>query len=221
MKHCKPWIVVLLALSALWFTTPAESRIKIKKDKDKPTDTTPRSRKPKKVQLPFIIYSEKTNRGPYIPSGWMGDYGDLKINDNYQEKPYSGTSCFQIQYTAERKNNAGWAGIYWQHPHNNWGNKSGGFNLSDAQKLVFWARGEDGGETIAEFKVGGIIGQDQPGDSDSISIGPIYLEKEWKKYEIDLKGRDLSLIIGAFAFSASADDNPEGFNIYLDDIHFE
>jgi len=39
------------------------------------------------------------------------------------------------------------------------------------KKLSFWARGDKGGEKIAEFKVGGITGEH--GDSDSASIGPV------------------------------------------------
>jgi len=52
-------------------------------------------------------------------------------------------------------------------------------------------------------------------------MGPVTLGKEWKKYTIDLAGKNLSNIIGGFAWSASRDDNPDGFVIYLDDIRFE
>ena len=114
---------------------------------------------------------------------------------------------------------AGWAGIYWQQPANNWGEKKGGYNLTGASKLTFWARGANGGEKIAEFKVGGITGEFP--DSDSASIGPIELNKEWQKYTIDLKDRDMSHIIGGFCWAASKDDNPNGFVMYLDDIIYE
>ena len=43
--------------------------------------------------------------------------------------PFSGKSCFQIKYTAERKQGAGWAGIYWQTPANNWGTTKSAFDL--------------------------------------------------------------------------------------------
>ena len=47
------------------------------------------------------------------------------------------------------------------------------------------------------------------------------LTNQWKQYTIDLKGKDLSNIIGGFAWAGSKDDNPDGFTIYLDDIRFE
>ena len=173
------------------------------------------------IPLPFYVYSEKSAASPYVPSGWMGDYGDLKINDTYKENPYDGLTCIQVIYSALKTNGAGWAGIYWQHPANNWGSRQGGFNLKGAKKFVFWARGAQGGEVIAEFKIGGINSQDFPGDSDSASIGPITLTPLWQQYEIDLAGKDLSHIIGGFAFAASSDSNAQGFTIYLDNLCFE
>ena len=156
----------------------------------------------------------------FIPSGWMGDHGDIKINPNCRENIHSRNSCIRIEYTAKGKQGNAWAGIYWQNPENNWGmRKGGGFDLSTSTKLTLWARGENGGEVIREFKMGGISGA-YP-DSDSASIGPVTLTKEWKQYIIDLTGMDLSYIIGGFCWVASAMDNPEGMVFYLDDIIYE
>jgi hypothetical protein len=155
----------------------------------------------------------------YIPSGWMGDYGDLKVNPGCVQGPHSGKSCTQITYSAKMANGAGWAGMFWQHPANNWGDKQGGFNLTGAKRVTFWARGAKGGEKIAEFRVGGITGE-YP-DTDSASSGPMELTNQWKQYSIDLNGKDLSTLIGGFAWAASKDDNPDGFTIYLDDIAYE
>ena len=149
----------------------------------------------------------------------MGDYGDIQIDDGCTIMPYNGKTCFKIKYTAQGSQGAGWMGIYWQNPANNWGTQMGGYDLSGYKKLTFWARGEKGGEIIAEFKVGGIGGN--YADSDSTSIGQISLTKDWKQYEISLKGLDLSYISGGFMLSASSKDNPEGFTIYLDDIKYE
>lgn len=168
----------------------------------------------------FPVYVENASKdNHFAPSGWMGDYGDLKINQNCTESPRSGSSCIKITYSAKMTQGAGWAGIYWQQPANNWGEKKGGYDLTGATKLTFWARGANGGEKIAEFKMGGIA--KEYSDSDSQVIGPIELTKEWQKYTIDLKDKDLSHIIGGFCYSASKDDNPNGFIIYLDDIIYE
>ncbi|MDD5504425.1 MAG: hypothetical protein PHV77_03820 [Candidatus Omnitrophica bacterium] len=168
----------------------------------------------------FNIYTDKSSPGNhYIPSGWMGDFGDIKLNDRWMENSHSGTTCIRIEYVPRRSQGAGWMGIYWQNPANNWGSKKSGFDLTGAKQLSFYARGEKGGEIISEFKIGGISGEFS--DSDSAGIGPAMLTQDWKKYEIDLKGKDLSHIIGGFCFSANSDDNPDGFIIYLDEIKYE
>jgi hypothetical protein len=146
----------------------------------------------------------------------MGDYGDMKLNDGWTENVKSGKSCIKITYTAEAKQGAGWVGMFWQNPANNWGARDGGFDLTGAEKLTFWARGEEGGEVLTEVKVGGITGE--YGDSDSMGIGPIVLTKDWKQYTIDLTDVDLSYISGGFCWSASKMDNQDGFVIYFDDI---
>lgn len=173
-------------------------------------------------KFPFYVFTEKGSKlNHFSPSGWMGDYGDLKISDAYRVNPKAGETCIQISYSAMKRNGAGWAGVYWQEPANNWGNSKGGFDLTGAKKLRFWARGEKGGETIAEFKMGGIAEQSQPGDSTAASIGPITLTKEWQEYTIDLSDKDLSYIIGGFAWAASSEANPSGFVIYVDEIVYE
>ncbi|RKY34931.1 MAG: hypothetical protein DRP78_05960, partial [Candidatus Omnitrophota bacterium] len=74
----------------------------------------------------------------------MGDYGDIKYSEACKDNPYSGKTCIKITYTAEAKQGANWSGIYWQWPPNNWGEKRGGYDLTGAAKLSFWARGEKG-----------------------------------------------------------------------------
>lgn len=168
----------------------------------------------------FFVYADGAYfKNHYIPSGWMGDVGDLAFSDNYTTNPQSRRSCIRITYSALRKQGAGWAGVYWQDPANNWGNAKGGFDLTGAKKVTFWARGENGGEVVTEFKVGGITGEFS--DSASVSIGPVVLTKEWKEYTIDVSKEDLSLIIGGFVFVMSAMENPQGAIFYLDEIAYE
>ena len=168
----------------------------------------------------FNVYSDKvTKDNHYTPSGWMGDYGDIKVEAGCKENPHSGATCIKITYSAEQKQGAGWAGVYWQNPANNWGTQPGGYDLKGAKKLVFWARGEKGGEKIAEFKIGGITGE--YADSDTANITDVKLTPEWKEYTIDLTGKDLSYISGGFCWVANAASNPNGFTFYLDDIYYE
>ncbi|MBN2119883.1 MAG: hypothetical protein JW734_02350 [Candidatus Omnitrophica bacterium] len=173
-----------------------------------------------KIGFPFYVYADGSSLdNHYIPSGYMGDFGDVRINVNYKGSAYSGSSCMKVVYTAEGTQGARWSGIYWQNPVNNWGSRDGGFDLSGATKLTFWAKGENGGERIEEFKMGGIMGEYS--DSDSAGIGPVVLTKDWKQYTIDLRGKDLSYVIGGFCWTTNADVNPEGATFYLDEIKYE
>lgn len=168
----------------------------------------------------FYVYSDKgAKSNHFAPSGWMGDYGDLKLNDADTTNPADGKSAIKWTYVAKGAQGANWAGAYWQQPPNNWGDKPGGYDLTGFKRLTFWARGEKGGEKIAEFKTGGITGEH--GDSDSESIGPIELTNTWKRYTINLADKNLSHWVGGFCWAASHDDNPDGFTIYLDEIRFE
>ncbi len=168
----------------------------------------------------FKVYTDgKSPDNHYVPSGWMGDYGDITIDDKYMDNPHAGTTCFKIVYNGKATQGARWAGIYWQNPPNNWGTRPGGYDLTGAKKLTFWARGEKGGERIEEFKIGGITGE--YADSDVAGIGPVVLTKDWQQFTIDLEGKDLSSISGGFCWATNLDVNPEGCTFYLDDIKYE
>jgi hypothetical protein len=170
--------------------------------------------------LPFYVFkSFHSPENHYVPSGWMGDYRDLKFNDYFKPKGKNMHPHIQIVYSAQGTQGANWAGIYWQHPPNNWGNREGGYNLNGAKHLLFTARGEKGDEVIAEFKVGGIEGNYR--DSGAAAIGPLSLTKDWKEYSIDLDGQELSSIAGGFCVTMNRDGNPKGATIYLDNIRFE
>jgi hypothetical protein len=170
----------------------------------------------------FVIYQDKTSRNHYTPSGYMPTGECIKMDDNWKQDCHEGKSCIKVNYdVACSVKSRHWAGVYWLNPPDNWGDRKGGFNLTGATKLVFWAKGEKGGEQIAEFKVGGIGSSRDYPDSDSAFIGPVILTNQWKEYFIDLRNRDLSYISGGFAWSANVDDNPSSCVFFLDDIHFE
>jgi hypothetical protein len=152
----------------------------------------------------------------------MGDAVDaaakhVQSNNAFTQGCHSAPSCIQVTYTGGPQ---GWAGVYWQFPDNNWGD-SPGRNLSGASRLVFWAKGQKGGERV-EFKVGGINDPKKPShDSLETSLGYVTLTNKWQQYVIDLKGQNLENVIGAFAWTARISDNPSGLVFYLDDISYE
>lgn len=166
----------------------------------------------------FYIYTDDNSRdNHYVPSGWMGDTQDIKFTGSYQENPMSGTTCLRVTYLARGQKQ--WAGIYWQRPANNWGERKGGYDLSGASELTFWLRGEKGGEKISEFKAGGITGKYS--DSDIGWHGPVKLTRVWERYSIPLKGKDLRYINGGFCFIMLASDNPQGCTFFIDEIRYE
>ena len=170
---------------------------------------------------PFYIYSDKGSpENHYVPSGFMPNGKCLSLNEAWSENCHSGESCIRVEYDVmcSRKDQR-WAGIYWLNPANNWGQRKGGFNLTGAQQLTFWAKGDKGGEQIQEFTVGGIMGN-YP-DTDIAVIGPAILSGEWRRYTIDLRGKDLSYISGGIACSTAEDLNSETCVFYLDEIRFE
>ncbi|MBI5416013.1 MAG: hypothetical protein HZA29_04275, partial [Candidatus Omnitrophica bacterium] len=124
---------------------------------------------------PFYIYSDRgSGQNHYIPSGFMPNGRCLSLNEAWTENCHSGKSCIRVEYdlACSRKDQK-WAGIYWLSPANNWGQRKGGFNLTGAQRLTFWARGDKGSEQVQEFTVGGITGN-YP-DSDLAVLGPVIL----------------------------------------------
>lgn len=154
----------------------------------------------------------------YAPSGWMGDTSDLAISGYYRGPGAGWRGVLRVAYRAQGPR--GWAGIVWQHPGGNWGMvPHGGLNLVGAVRLTFWACGDNGGEKITLFRVGGITGN-YP-DSASEAIGPLTLTRNWQEYAIDLSRSDLSHIAGGFSFVVVKGDNPGGCVFYLRGIGYE
>jgi hypothetical protein len=169
----------------------------------------------KSAKLPFYIYeNEGSAKNHYIPSGWMGNAGAMKMEQGCKENPHSAPSCLKFQYTAADE----WGGIVWQDPHDDWGDRDGGWNLTGAKKLSFWSRGEKGGEVVA-FKFG-LLGREKAYfDSASAALEGVTLTKDWQEYTIELNNLNLARIKTGFAWSLAGQGQPIAF--YLDDIRFE
>ena len=170
----------------------------------------------------FIVYQDTSSSNRFTPSGYMPTGECIKMDDAWTQDCKQGKTCVKVVYdTVCSAKSRRWAGVYWLNPADNWGDRKGGYDLNGASKLVFWAKGEKGGEQIAEFKVGGVGANREFPDTDTAAVGPVILSKDWREYSIDLRGKDLSSIIGGFAWTASVDANPDSCVFFLDDIHFE
>ena len=180
---------------------------------------------------PFYIYLDADSpKNHYKPTGYMGDCGDIHIDETCEDRPRSGQTCIRIMYDAKGKapNECDyappckWSGVYWQNPPNNWGKNQAdqgkGFDLSTYTRVIFAARADRACK--GQFKVGGI--NERFGDSLTYARSTTAkLDKEWQEFTIDLKGANLKHIIGGFCWVSNWDSTPDGVTIFLDDIRFE
>jgi hypothetical protein len=176
-------------------------------------DGPPAALRPPVVKLPFVIFGDEQTDPPYASSGWMGNHAAVGYVPDWKEDPHSGKTCMKLDYRATNE----WGGITWQSPPNDWGDKPGGYNLTGATKLRFWARGDEGGE-IVSFSFGGIRG-DKPFHDSAEAKTSVELTKDWRPYSIDLSGKDLSCIKSGFSWTVGGANKPVTF--YLDDIRYE
>jgi hypothetical protein len=143
----------------------------------------------------------------------MGGVEHLSLDGGQTEVVHAGTAAVRIRY----QGHLGWAGIAWQDPPNNWGDRDGGRDLRGATALELWARGEYGGEQVS-FGVG-LIGKEQPfPDSGVAKLDGIALTRDWRRYRVPLAGLDLSAIRTGFVVTLSGRATP--VTVYLDDIRF-
>jgi exo-beta-1,3-glucanase (GH17 family) len=186
--------------------------------------TADRAITPPLERKPFYVYDDDgSDCGHYAPSGFMGDIADLTLNTRNSEAPFKGRAAIQVVYRPDRRSAKRWAGIYWQDPPGNWGTRDGGFDLSWSTVLTFHARGRRGGEAVELFAGG--LGSAKDAYRDSLfpkrTTDVVHLTRDWQRYTIDLRGRDLSRVAGGFGLALSAANNPQGAEIFLDEIAYE
>jgi len=168
-----------------------------------------------KASLPLVLYGAgaKTTL-PFTPAGFMGNTAAITMDPASAEGPRAGKMCLKVTYAAADN----WGGVVWQDSPNDWGDHPGGLDLTGAAKLSFWARGAAGGEVVA-FQFGLITKDKTYSDSAGGKFEGITLTKAWKRYTLDLRGRDLSRIKTGFCWTLAATGKPVTF--YLDDIRYE
>jgi hypothetical protein len=168
----------------------------------------------------------------YTQKSWMGDGFDNvpRMREDFAGyKGVTGIAC-EIDFTEHS-----WGGYMFingvlpagtTEPIHDYGERDAALDLTGASKLVFYAKGETGGERV-EFLMGG-LGSDgyltAPfADSAKSSLGYVQLSKTWKRFEIPLDGADLSRVGCGFAWVANNLMNPLADNIlfYVDEIRYE
>lgn len=159
------------------------------------------------LPMPWWVYQDAGVGGPWVPTGWMGSqhvHVDLDWTDGCD-----GT-CIRISTPPGE-----WSGVAWQTPANNWGDKEGGVDLSQARVLKFRVRSEF--ERMgATFGVG-LITDENPNFDTLRTEKKVVLSTEWQEVKIRLDGDKSNLITG-FYWMLPAQSST---NVYLDDIRFE
>ncbi len=167
-----------------------------------------------RATLPLTVYAEESDAPTYIPAGWMGDAKAIKLNPAWTENPHTGKTFLRCDFEAT----AGWGGVVWQNPEGDWGDRGGGYDLTGAKKLSFWARGEKGGEAVA-FEFGTLAKPKKFFDTGKGKLEKVALTKDWQHYEIDVSAQDLTRIKTGFVWTLASPGAPVTF--YLDDIRWE
>ena len=165
----------------------------------------------------------------FAPSGAIGDGatpGNLttEVNGDFcMDRPDGANGdCYRFSYQASTLL---WAGVFWQHPANNWGTEPGQAVDPVFSRVRFLAASNQPEQTVM-FQSGGI---DDPEltYSDEFQVQmTATLSTEWQELSLDISGASYSSVLGGFAWVTNL---PEGtdpataplIELYLDDIVWE
>jgi glycosyl hydrolase family 2 len=170
--------------------------------------------KARRAELPLTVYAEENDQPSFIPAGWMGDTKSIRLDPACADRPQSGKTCMRCEFAA----GAGWGGVVWQSPPGDWGDRAGGYDLTGAKKLTFWARGEKGGEVVS-FQFGIIPRDKKFFDTGKGALDKALLTRDWQRYEIPAAGQDLTRIKTGFVWTLASPGQPVVF--YLDNVRWE
>jgi hypothetical protein len=158
------------------------------------------------------------------------------MNENWQENPYSGSSCIRCEQITHEGDWGGWLFLNGYLPEGsnvpelNDGTVDGqGLDLSGAERLTFFARGEKGGEQVEFFTCGFGYNSEWnvqvvpfPDSSMKRSTGVVTLTREWTQFSIDLSSADMSSIVCGFGYVLKGNAPGDREKVwYLDEIRFE
>ena len=157
------------------------------------------------------------------------------MDENWQEDPYSGTSCIRCEVSTRIEDWGGWLFLngYLTKgetvPLLNDGSMGRqGLDLTGAAELRFMAKGDRGGEKVEFFTAGfgydGSSGKknvEYPDSAKKQSAGWIELTDQWEEYVIPLENADMSYIVCGFGYVLNDQKDGVADNVfYLDEIRF-
>jgi hypothetical protein len=186
--------------------------------------------------LPFAV----DLAAKFVPSGYEGDYTavtmplDPTCGGNRSSASALG-NCHPVTYKPPLAGPgvAGWAGVLWQHPANNWGAAAGYAIPPGATKVSFWARGQLGGEVVTFIAGFAVTPTAMSPCVDTVSGSSRQtLATTWTHYTMSLNGQYTGGIISSFGYVIAAADQPArdagasdagapSAQFYVDDIEWQ
>ena len=181
-------------------------------------------------------FSETANHFTQKAKMWgYNEDGPHDMDENCRINPQSGQTCIRCEMDVNLSDWGGWLFLNGYLPEGetvprlNEGLASGqGLDLTGAEELRFWARGEEGGETVEFFTAGfGYNGSSPlatvpyPDSAVKQTLGYVRLTTDWTEYAIPLAGLDLTSIANGFGYALSSGMSGVGRHVfYLDEIRF-
>lgn len=169
---------------------------------------------PEPIPVPFVVSDH------FSPDGFFGD-GERRgqvdlVKSCAQRAPGAQGDCYTITYRPGVKR---FAGIFWQHPHNNWGDRAGHRVAPGAARITFQARGPAG----RLINAGAGQRNSQPFHDDfQLEEISVVLADRWTAHEIPFAGMSYGGgVIGAFVVSLKAGDDDAPITLQLDDLRWE
>ena len=186
------------------------------------------------------VYSEAGASGNhYTQKALIAGVDQSLVHDmveNCTDSPYAGRTCIRCEVETEPRDWGGWLFLNGYLtpgstvPALNEGAADGqGLDLTGTEKLVFYARGEKGGEKVQFFTAGfgrnaetGRATVTYPDSAKKYATEFVTLSADWQRYEIDLTGADMHYICCGFGYVLNGDITAPGKHVfYLDEIRFE
>lgn len=166
------------------------------------------------------VYTDQDAAGNhFVPSLWYNGGVNMTFSGNWTQNCRFEANCIKVTWNGKSGSDGGrWNGILFEAPLKEIRGSKGGYDLSGATKLTFWARTDEPGLNV-KFLLG--LPDDSSGE---ISTRFLPLQTEWTKYQIkDLASKDMTNIAGGFGFVFNDvnDPDPDGTTFYLDEIRYD